>query len=258
MSMWSIIIIILSLITAIAAIVLTYFIMKSNSDNEHNYRLYPFEGYYCNSIDMSGNPAPSSAPAPTGCGEQVLKNINNDDIMVCPQGTVINVVGAFFDVYDPLLQCAAAVKSPNDNHTFPLSTASFDCSQPGNTYPYCQNTYPASDSQHAFLNTECGGTNPGGCMMRDASAYLAKQCNGKQVCSNVVINTDFFGPTPCQNIPDPAVSGADTSNFVKLPWVLGNQGISTDQGAQNPVGQTTRQGYHVHGIFACVDPSTQT
>lgn len=238
---------------AIFLAVVTFFVMQKNSNDEYIYRLNPFQGYYCNAIQSSSG---SSAPPPTGCGQQVLQNSQGQDLLVCPQGKVINVVAAFFDVNDPLLQCAPSTTLPNSSSVFPLASATFDCST-NPDLPYCQNTYSTSDPTHAYLNKMCGGSNPGGCMMRDATAYLAKQCNGKQVCSDVLINSTFFGPLPCANIPDPAAPGADTTSFRQLPWVLGNQGLSSSEGATNPVGQTTRQDYTVHGIFACVDPQNK-
>lgn len=115
------------------------------------------------------------------------------------------------------------------------------------------------------LNNTCSSssTNPYVCRPRDASAYLAKHCNGKQVClgdkSDMWIpgkNTDNpFGPLPC-NI---SVSSSSNYAYSTLPIIPGWGGgipSNSSSGISDPA--TFNQGYYVHGIYTCVPDSENT
>lgn len=69
------------------------------------------------------------------------------------------------------------------------------------------------------------------CKPRDASAYLAAKCDGKDTCNLLFDPTDRdsgFGPTPC-----------DIPNQNQLPITPGQ-------------GTNYSQGYYVHGLYTCV------
>lgn len=118
-----------------------------------------------------------------------------------------------------------------------------------------------------FQNNTCAnGAN--NCAPRDASAYLAKACNGQQTCSAVINNT-FFGPYPCGGPnftnPQPQVgssapnvvgctppSTAVTTGYCSLPYAPGTSNDFKPSSASNPADTSFTQGYMVHGLYTCV------
>jgi hypothetical protein len=89
------------------------------------------------------------------------------------------------------------------------------------------------------------------CRPRDASAYLANHCNGKEVClggkdtwlPNKIGGA--FGPLPCQ-----IEAGSDDYRTlpINIGWTDGatpKDGVSSSPGSYN-------QGYKVHGIYSCI------
>ncbi|MGV9200666.1 MAG: hypothetical protein ACOC4M_17800 [Promethearchaeia archaeon] len=90
------------------------------------------------------------------------------------------------------------------------------------------------------------------CRPRDASAYLAKHCDGKDSClgpDDVWLPQDpngAFGPLPCKI---PARSG--DPHYSTLPITTGWGGGAPNNG-QGQVDPTFTQGYYVHGIYSCV------
>lgn len=108
--------------------------------------------------------------------------------------------------------------------------------------PTCSNL-----DKNTFKNKMCENKNrTSKCRPRDASAYLAAECDGKNSCS---VEWDwksskFFGPLPCRISP-----GED--NYSKLPIIPGwggGQAARTD----TTVNANYNQGYYVHGIFTCI------
>lgn len=71
------------------------------------------------------------------------------------------------------------------------------------------------------------------CKPRDASAYLAAKCDGKDTCNLLFDPSDTdsgFGPMPC-----------DITNQNQLPITPGQ-------------GTNFSQGYYVHGLYTCIVP----
>lgn len=202
----------------------------------------PFTGYA-----GSGSAPPLTKRSSTG---------STVDQISCPPGYAINIVTAAFDVYDPYQQCNPAGSLDS------LATSCKDNPDP-NVNPPCGNTYSAMGSappasatgaNKEYLNTVClyntgGGGGSGACKMRDASAYLAAQCDGRSSCS-VNIDPTFFGPYPCDLTP----SSDSASDYTKLPRVSSSQ---TAPPGKNPAGSVSgvKQGYIVSGLFTCIPSS---
>jgi hypothetical protein len=102
------------------------------------------------------------------------------------------------------------------------------------------------------------------CAVRDASAYIADQCDGQATCS---LDMSNFGPSPCGIPPSTtAVSGPEDvlterqagDPYYQLPFTYGSNGLpaipNSDLGGQSPsIGPTSVNiGYYVHGIYTCV------
>lgn len=183
----------------------------------------------------------------------------------CPDGYEVQIVTAVCEVYDPYQQCNPGVTVTGGGAggskvwTTPLGSVTGTCKDNPQATP-CQNTRappgtPGGGGTCADppeFNTVCqypvGGAcaGTGDCVIRDASAYLAAQCDGKQSCS-VTIEPSFFGPYPC-NFP-PSTSPPYTS----LPASSGTQTTPPVlSGGTGSTGGSTNQGYVVHGLFACV------
>lgn len=100
-------------------------------------------------------------------------------------------------------------------------------------YPLCSN---ATITGKTVSNNMCGVNTPQayskyGCMSRDASAYLAGKCDGKDTCAamwNVSVPEGGFGPLPCS-----------TSDVSGLPIIPGQGGSFSQE-------------YKVHGVYGCL------
>lgn len=97
------------------------------------------------------------------------------------------------------------------------------------------------------------------CRPREATAYLAKHCDGKSVCLGSIndmwepnnIENNPFGPLPCKLT---APEKDEESDYLGLPFISGWGGGAP---ANSPTGATGdpvtfNQGYYVHGIYTCV------
>jgi hypothetical protein len=129
--------------------------------------------------------------------------------------------------------------------------------------PSCANT--GGQEVLSPQNPTCTGA---GCVPRDASAYLAEQCNGKRNCKIVwnPTNPTYFGPKACNiavnwDAPTqgPGISGGGVvPSYEQLPvaagWDGGQPGTGQQQGSPQPA--TYSQGLYVHGIFSCIPDST--
>jgi hypothetical protein len=112
------------------------------------------------------------------------------------------------------------------------------------------------ECQGGIPNSTCGG---GKCKPRDASAYLAKWCDGKSECLGSAddkwiphVQGGPFGPLPCPILPS---SSAD-SPYSQLPISTGwGGGPPSDSQNKRIDPATFNQGYYVHGIYTCVPDS---
>ena len=147
----------------------------------------------------------------------------------------------------------------NPNPAFPLTPA--QQTAPLNFTGRITPVEVCSNLNGSFQNTTCAnGAN--NCAPRDASAYLAKACDGQQVC-NATISSQYFGPFPCggtnfQNPGNMTTPGSCSSNqtassgYCSLPYAPGTDPSFTPANAANPAGTTFSQGYMVHGLYTCV------
>jgi len=117
-------------------------------------------------------------------------------------------------------------------------------------FPTCANTI---GGENTFCSPSRGDSYK--CRPRDASAYLAKHCDGKSVCLGS--GTDawnpnelggIFGPLPCQ-IPAYSASNAYASLPISTGWAGGSPQSSA---SGNNAPATFHQGYYVHGLYSCV------
>ncbi len=214
--------------------------------------IYPFVGYL-------------------GAGK-VLSRHDGTNQITCPVGKQVRILGAYFDVYDPYLECASSpdqtastafvkncqdIVSNNPGFTFSCTSAQgCTCNSNGcvvgQGQPKAACECAHTDPSKGFQNCACSnyqGTNQYNCKGRDASAYLAKVCNGQNSCS-VSLDTNGtdeqltsqFGPYPCNLSP---IQSSDAQGYSMLPMVRGNDGLYGDKPS------AMKQGYYVHGLFTC-------
>ena len=110
------------------------------------------------------------------------------------------------------------------------------------------------------------------CRPREATAYLAKHCDGKNVClgsfsdkwlPNELSDNNPFGPLPCRlNACDDTGKCISTDltndnsydpDYLGLPLLSGwGGGKPANSAASSGTPTTFNQGYYVHGIYTCV------
>lgn len=93
------------------------------------------------------------------------------------------------------------------------------------------------------------------CRPRDASAYLAKYCDGKTTCLGS--ETDLWTPNTAESVfgPLPCHISAKSSdpNYASLPIITGWGGGTPDNSKSGDSNSATfNQGYYVHGLYTCV------
>lgn len=247
----------------------------------------------------------------------------------CPAGTKINILGAFFDVFDPYAECSLTEDNVNpyfgflcipdhvgktrDGKTVAICNNKTDCSKYGISGQYTcgpQNTCvladygstscPAglspiisngkkycvdanvcgSNIQSALEKNKTGVPNPfcspnntnAKCAIRDASATVAKKCNGRQECGDLTVAD--FGDYPCNGVAptrcivsangkditwytpkdsDPTTQGKyRTTGYCSLPFLYGYKGGVPNFGDGSEVDANYNHGYSLHGIYSCV------
>lgn len=207
--MWQYFVIAILVCMAIGLIALSVWKGKQNSQNAWSNRLMPFAGFVDKDLTYYSNSDTSGTP---------LSQIT------CPTGTKVNIVGAYFQSFDPYGQC-----SPTPN-----AVVSQTCTNDSSN-PICANNN--SDYQNNYCN--CDGDTYQNCKIRNATYYLSQKCNGEQSCE-VTVDNDFFGPYPCSM----DTTDANYGNLPQIPLSSDDQGDITG----------TTSGYYVHGIYTC-DPA---
>lgn len=195
----------------------------------------------------------------------------------CPEGMVCEQSQSPTDTqsYCVAMPCKAGDTLPantttttwtcNPSPALPLTDAQKAQGYTGRVTPVeiCNNlTYNSSINN--FQNATCAnGAN--GCAPRDASAYLAKACNGQQTCA-ATITPDFFGPYPCgsSTFTNPSTTGSGgitgcsppttqvTSGYCSLPYTPGTDPSFTPTNGSAAAPTSFSQGYMVHGIYTCI------
>ena len=198
----------------------------------------------------------------SGATSSTLTDLNGNPQIRCPAGKKISILGAFVEVYDPFLQCwpngptadftTTCTSTPGGGTPGGTPTGAPGGGTPGgvwssacsnNTNATFQNKTclpPSGVSSPAAASASTAGTVI--CARRDASAYIAAQCDGQNTCP-LVIDSSTVGPLPCATYNGTGMVALSSAGMASLPLVPG----ITAQGAT----PTTEQGYNFHGIFVC-------
>ena len=169
----------------------------------------------------------------------------------------IEILGAYFDVFDPWGQCSP---EPSD---LIAKTCQEDAD---NNKGLCSNliqTIETRDSLSSqwYRNTICGSryqeghgygkaannTEPYGedhvCRLQDATPFLSARCNGKKECTINLRNPDdvrqVFGSTPCYHTISGISLNVEDDAYKDLPSDKKNA-------------TSFQQGYVVKGLYRCV------
>lgn len=205
----------------------------------------------------------------SGGDEQPIPQHNQavvDDLIGKPPQTFkIEILGAYFDVFDPWGQC-----SPE-----PSDIISQACEQDGkNNQGLCSNLVESTEEENGvstqwYRNIICGTkyqnssgyggkvnnktdntTEPYGgsdyvCRLQDATPFLSAKCNGRKECRINLGNSNevsqVFGSVPCYNSTSGVPLNVGDTGYTRLP--------SDQKGVNNTKFQ---QGYVVKGIYRCV------
>lgn len=201
MKWYTIIILIVILFIVIGLFVGTFVIQNKTQPLVESSKLYPF-----GQIQSSYSSTPS------------LIRADGSSQLQCPAGSVINIVGAVWQVYDPYGECT---ESP---------TAQFKKACQGiPNNPVCDNI-----SSTMFTNNICGplSTSTYNCRVRNVTEYVGSVCNGLNSCA-LTMDTNTLGPPPCTGV-------TSSTTFNMLPTI------------QTNTSSTFTRGYYLHGIYACV------
>jgi hypothetical protein len=237
--------IIAGVVFAVAVILFaaSFFVSWKNGQNLADKILIPFSGFI-------------------GTGKSLTRRDGTPQI-TCPTDKKVNILGAFYQVYDPYGECndpkigasKAFQTSCANQQRYPNTCAlQPGCGGNGSDYRPCQCSN--IDKTKGYTNCVCNAGNLTSlCKPRDVSAMLGHLCDGQNSC-NVPLDTtnmsalySTLGPLPCDILPTDA-------NYSKLPFLPGNPGVSPGSGtwrsSASSVDPTTNQGYYVHGVYACV------
>lgn len=149
-------------------------------------------------------------------------------------GTVCQTAADCNDPTNSIMYCTSTNGSPGTCQVNPGQVCMAPDQYSGQfcaAYPLCSNVDRSQNTN--VVNTVCNPKSNSGCRPRDASAYLAAKCDGKDSCPLLFDPTDpnsGFGPAPC-----------DTRNTGQLPVTPGQNGNFS-------------QGYYVHGLYTCIVP----
>ena len=168
---------------------------------------------------------------------------SNSDVDYCPvnPGTKCTRTGNECGDYN-IMTCVGLDKDGNNGTCQVKSNAiCFGVNTTNNTcalFPLCNNAdLSGSNVQNKTCNKNINKDTK--CMSRDASASLARYCDGKKHCD--IINVDVMsnpesptGPLPCS-----------LRSVSTLPITPGNDG-------------NYNQGYYFHGIYTCIPDATKS
>lgn len=205
---------------------------------------------------------------------------NTTQQLTCPPNTTMNIIGAYFDIYDPYAQCLDLTRcealSPGGECNLPGTFSNgknllLEWCQTNSSSPACLNTVGAAAKTGGaaftgtsdLVNLQCGdaGTLPtqflsgmgdAACVtQRDASAFVAHMCkNATSTCTINGSDIAYTGPLPCA-LADGLSSSTLKANYGLLP----NVPMLTSSNGQIKPGNP-KQGYTLHGIYACIATST--
>lgn len=238
---WATLVVVFLVIVAAATIGISLYRAKKYAlPAEESDIIYPFSGF--TSLTKYGSNTPQ---------------------IQCPVGKKINIIGAFYEVYDPFFQCYKDGPSEDLKNLCKATSSSI----PTEYQPTCVNPSGSTIINSNFQNTTCLPPSPsaGGppidrptqantvqglpvCTMRDVSAIVAHQCDDRQVCLPS-LSPPNMGPVPCAVFSNN--SNTALSNLSTLPNVPGRSSLANSDGTAS-LGSTAKQGYYVHGLYTCI------
>lgn len=190
----------------------------------------------CTSNKMCGSSSTTSSiiACPTNLGKSCKTTPCGDPTLVCLNDVCVMNPGT-----GPCMVCVDIKTGDPIKEGMQGSCAAF---------PSCQNT---TNGLNKTCSPSLGDSKL--CRPRDASAYLANHCDGKNVCidksSDIWLPNSLhsvFGPLPCEI---PAMS--TNTDYVSLPISVGWGGGSSIGSAGGSAPITFNQGYYVHGVYTC-------
>jgi hypothetical protein len=258
-------------------------------------------------------PFTSSIDPSTGVAKPFV-DVNGNPQISCPAGMKVNIVGAFYNVFDPYNECVnnetdilpivpfacdpsqQSQSSCNVDSDCPGNGRGFSCNSNGkcqlkdqgkggaNACPtgttlvnvgsgyYCVDPnvcgynidLAKNKGQPGLPNPYCSPSNSSSkCALRDASAFVASKCDGRNSCPD--LTAADFGDTPCALKPQACISGYDNngnpqwaqgsnqrSGYCGLPYIPGYAGGAPYNGSGNSDPANSNLGYVLHGIYTCV------
>ena len=190
----------------------------------------------------------------------------NETIGGKPQTFKIEILGAYFDVFDPWGQCSpepsdliaeTCEKDAADNQGMCsnlVETIENENSLSSQWYrnQICGSRYQTGHGYGGEANNKHGNnTEPYGgsdyvCRLQDATPFLAARCNGEKECTINLKNPDdvgqVFGSLPCYNATTETPLEVGDDDYKRLP---------SDKKKNTPF----QQGYVVRGTYRCVPES---
>ncbi len=186
----------------------------------------------------------------------------NEIIGKKPQTFKIEILGAYFDVFDPWGQCSPepsdlimkTCQEDADNNKGLCSNLIKTVENDSLTSQWFRNTICGSKYQdgHGYggkannkqgNNTESYGETDYVCRLQDATPFLSARCNGKKECIINLKNPDdvrqVFGSMPCYYKMSGSPLTVKDEPYKHLP-------------SDKRKGKSFQQGYVVKGIYRCV------
>jgi len=172
-----------------------------------------------------------------------LNETGNSPVISCPEGREIQILDAWYELYDPYFQCTrnptgcASAFDDNGNIIWPTDCPGSDDSDGGTPSSAWQEA-TTDDGTHTYKNKYCQYdkyglpiiTDPQICAVsNNALGYITAVANGRD---NLALTLEDFGPDP------------RTSKFNNIAYL--------PSGAI--VGQDSSQGYrgsYAHGVYTC-------
>lgn len=180
----------------------------------------------------------TAAVDPTTGQSSAFTDAEGNPQIICPSGTVVNIVGAFYDISDPYGECTSTPApligswcDPSVPSTQACQTDD-DCGSGGimkcGSSGFCQLAPFSGSCPEGYRSLTSGSNNycvpddlcgPGipnpvcsasigsnQCATRDATDSVGEKCNGRPECSDLSISD--FGPSPCPSLaPTTCISG---------------------------------------------------
>jgi hypothetical protein len=195
MEIWVIIVGIILVILLVVLIILNLKTVNINQTTLKNRIIYPFSSH----IDPQ-----------TGKDKGFVNSAGQPQIS-CPTGTKINIVGAFFDIFDPYAECSASVSDINPLYAFmcvPSVMNSVSCSSDKDCPDSDRFTCDATAKKCRLRE------NPAKCNVQQGQNLALRAINGKNYCVDIdICGVDIEGASKTGvGVPNPVCSPGSSSN----------------------------------------------